>query len=309
MKIKERLSKLFKVPMYLALKAGKLAKAFKIFKLFKFGKLFFTFGTMALSILVYALHGGWAFATGLVLLLFCHEMGHVWAMHRQGMKISLPVFIPMLGAIIFAKDMGDRKQEAAIGFGGPLIGSLCSLVPLAIWWIIPSHPPIWMQISWLGLFINLFNMIPISPMDGGRITQVGGTWFKYLGASILLVITILIKEPSMLLIWLLVLSDMEFNYKARATIAVICFVSMTGLMICGVGHTKQIETMIDVVIGSLFTFVMVCSAAYKKPLQPVDQRPLASSKVCYQWIGAYVLLFLGMIGIMIFEFQYLPKPH
>jgi len=47
----------------------------------KFGKLALTAGTMLLSIGTYAILWGWRFATGFVLLLFAHEMGHVW---RQG---------------------------------------------------------------------------------------------------------------------------------------------------------------------------------------------------------------------------------
>jgi Zn-dependent protease len=97
-------------------------------------KIFTTSASMLVSIAAYALIWGWQFAVGLVLLLLVHEMGHVIQLRREGIDASAPMFIPFLGAVIAARSLGDNAAaEARVGLAGPILGTLGTLVPLAIW--------------------------------------------------------------------------------------------------------------------------------------------------------------------------------
>src|ERR1700752_3377749 len=97
-------------------------------------KLVTSFGSAFVSIAAYTLIWGFPFAVGFVALLFLHELGHVIQLRREGVKPSAPMFIPFLGAVIAAKSMGrDAAAEARVGLAGPVLGSIATLVPLAIW--------------------------------------------------------------------------------------------------------------------------------------------------------------------------------
>jgi Zn-dependent protease len=131
-------------------------------------KLFSTSASMLVSIVAYQLIFGLAFSVGFVLLLLLHELGHVFQLRREGIKASAPMFIPFLGAVISAKSMGDDAgAEARVGLAGPILGSIATLVPLGIWLATGSH--FWQALAFIGFFINLFNLLPILPLDGGRI--------------------------------------------------------------------------------------------------------------------------------------------
>ena len=222
----------------LLMKLAKLVKVFKALKFLKFAKPLLTFGTMGISTLVYSFYLGPWFAIGLVLMLFIHEMGHVWAMQVKGMPTPAPVFIPMLGAVIFAPPFKSREEEAFVGYGGPLVGSIAGLAMFGVWAIIPGRPEILLLISFIALYLNLFNLLPIRPLDGGRITQVTGSWFKHVGVGILLLFTAYTMQPMILLIWILVLSDFTMHPKLKAGIGLACEALMVALMAAGYTVTK-----------------------------------------------------------------------
>ena len=131
-------------------------------------KLFTTSASMLVSIVAYQLIFGWLFSVGFVLLLLLHELGHVFQLRREGVKASAPMFIPFLGAVISAKSMGDdAAAEARVGLAGPILGSIVTLVPLGIW--LATGSPVWQALAFIGFFLNLINLLPILPLDGGRI--------------------------------------------------------------------------------------------------------------------------------------------
>ena len=144
-----------------------LAKAKALIFLLPKLKLLATFGSMLVSIAAYGLFFGLPFALGFVLLLLLHEIGHVIQLRREGIKASAPMFIPFLGAVISAKSMGkDAAAEARVGLAGPVLGTLASLVPLAIWLLTGSD--FWRALAYIGFVLNLFNLLPVVPLDGGR---------------------------------------------------------------------------------------------------------------------------------------------
>src|SRR5919108_5686774 len=97
-------------------------------------KLLSTSATMLVSVAAYSVIWGWKFAVGFVLLIFVHEMGHVLQLRREGVKASAPMFIPFMGAVIWAKSLGDSAlAEARVGLAGPILGSVgaLALIPIA----------------------------------------------------------------------------------------------------------------------------------------------------------------------------------
>ncbi|MFO1273042.1 MAG: site-2 protease family protein [Rubrivivax sp.] len=150
----------------------------------KLGKLFASGGTMLLSLVAYAFVFGWKYAAGFILLLFVHEMGHYVAARQRGLAVGLPTFIPFLGAWIELKDLPhDAETEAYVGLGGPLVGTLGAL---AAWLLARSYEAPWLlAVSYAGFFLNLFNLIPLSPLDGGRITAVLSPRIWLLGVPVL----------------------------------------------------------------------------------------------------------------------------
>jgi Zn-dependent protease len=126
-----------------------------------------------ISVAVYASLFGWAFAVGLVALLFIHEMGHAVVMKLKGIPVGGMIFLPMLGAAVFMRRMpSNARDEAEVGIAGPVAGALASLVCLVIahsLWASSGLPGIWAPLAYFGCFLNLFNLIPIVPFDGGRV--------------------------------------------------------------------------------------------------------------------------------------------
>jgi Zn-dependent protease len=179
-------------------------------------KLFSTSASMLVSIAAYQLIFGWLFSIGFVLLLLLHELGHVFQLRREGVKASAPMFIPFLGAVISAKSMGDDAgAEARVGLAGPVLGSIATLVPLGIWLATGSH--FWQALAFVGFFLNLFNLLPILPLDGGRAMAALSPWIWLVGLAGLVAMAFFFPSPIVLLI--LVLGGLESwrRWKLRKT--------------------------------------------------------------------------------------------
>ena len=143
-------------------------------------KVLSTSATMLVSIAAYSLIWGWSFALGFVLLLLVHEMGHVIQLRREGIEASAPMFIPFMGAVVAAKSMGDDAgAEARVGLAGPVLGTLGCLVPLGIW--LATGEEFWQALAFVGFFLNLFNLLPVLPLDGGRAMAALSPWVWTVG--------------------------------------------------------------------------------------------------------------------------------
>ncbi|HEV3164988.1 MAG TPA: site-2 protease family protein [Isosphaeraceae bacterium] len=126
-----------------------------------------TFYSMLLSFWVYWVAFGWWFALGLVVSIYIHEMGHVFALRHYGIKASAPMFIPGLGAFVRLKQSPlDPRQDARVGLAGPIWGLGAALAAGAVW--LAAGTQAWGAIARVGALINLFNLIPFPPLDGSR---------------------------------------------------------------------------------------------------------------------------------------------
>ena len=179
-------------------------------------KLLSTSATMLVSIAAYALLWGFPFALGFVLLLLLHEMGHVIQLRREGVEASAPMFIPFLGAVISAKSMGDdAAAEARVGLAGPILGTIATLVPLAIW--LATGEEFWQALAFVGFFLNLFNLLPVLPLDGGRAMAALSPWAWWLGYAGLVGLTFAFPNPITFLILLFGGMESWRRFKARNT--------------------------------------------------------------------------------------------
>jgi Zn-dependent protease len=169
----------------------------------KLGKLLTTGGTMLLSVLAYAFIFGWRYAVGFVGLIFIHEMGHYWAARHRGLAVGAPTFLPFVGAWVELKDLPhDAETEAFVGLGGPLLGTVAAMVCYFVARNFDS--PLWLALAYAGFFLNLFNLIPLSPFDGGRITAVLSPRIWFLGVPIL--VALFFYRPSAMLVLIAILA-------------------------------------------------------------------------------------------------------
>jgi Zn-dependent protease len=179
-------------------------------------KLLTTAGTALVSVAAYSLWFGWTFAVGFVLLLFVHEMGHVIQLRREGIKASAPMFVPFLGAAIFSKSLGDNAlAEARVGLAGPVLGSLGAAACLAI--AEASGSDLFRALAYIGFFINLINLIPVVPFDGGRAMAAMAPWMWFLGLGALVAMLLTVGNPFLLLFVVLGALETHRRWKARKT--------------------------------------------------------------------------------------------
>lgn len=114
------------------------------------------------------LHFSWTLALGLLGIVLIHELGHAFVMRLHGLRAGAPVFIPFVGAMIALRDQPrDAMVEAEVGYGGPMAGAIASTLAFVASWVTGDTD--WLLAAAGGFLLNLFNMIPVIPLDGGRI--------------------------------------------------------------------------------------------------------------------------------------------
>jgi Zn-dependent protease len=178
-----------------------LAKIKSILLLLPKAKVLVTAGSMAVSIAAYTTIWGFWFAMGFVVLLLVHEMGHVIQLRREGLPASAPMFIPFLGAVVAAKSLGrNALAEARVGLAGPILGTLGSAACLVIWQI--TGHDYWRALGYTGFFLNLFNLLPVVPLDGGRAMAAMAPWMWFVGFGALVALELMYPNPILLIILL-----------------------------------------------------------------------------------------------------------
>jgi len=177
--------------------------------LLKAGKILTTSGSMLISIWLYALAFGWPFGVGIVVSIFIHEMGHVFVAWRQGVPVSAPIFIPFMGALIIQKRSAKTAwAEALIGIGGPLGGTIGALLFYGVYVATGNH--FFLGLAYFGFLINLFNLLPVFPLDGGWIVASISPylWLAGLVALVALFAMGLVRNPFVIILVLMSLPTM-----------------------------------------------------------------------------------------------------
>ena len=127
---------------------------------------------VSLSLWLYVALFGWQFAVVIILLLLAHEFGHYFAFRAYGLPAKLPMLIPLFGAVTYGAVPQELEHDAYIALAGPLTG--LALAAACYGAGVVTHDRFWFAVADTSAFLNLFNMIPIPPFDGGRI--VGAIW-------------------------------------------------------------------------------------------------------------------------------------
>jgi len=159
-------------------------------------------GSMLLMVAVYTGLWGWQYAVGFVVLMLVHECGHLLVAKAFGIPVGAPVFIPFMGASIALKEAPkDAWIESCVAIGGPILGSAgaaaCHGAGLAL------GQPLLVALAWTGYWLNLFNLVPIGPLDGGRIATALSPWLWIPGLAIMGWLAWM--SPYSFMIWLILL--------------------------------------------------------------------------------------------------------
>jgi Zn-dependent protease len=156
--------------------------------LLKLGKLGPTLISMILTVGLMGLRFGWAYGVGIVALIAVHETGHLLFARYEGIRTGMPIFLGPFGAVIGLKQpLKDARQEAVIAIGGPVVGTLGAI--LALIWSQGAADGSYahgllLSLAYFGFFVNLFNLIPFSPLDGGRVAGALSPWANVVGVVI-----------------------------------------------------------------------------------------------------------------------------
>jgi len=180
-------------------------------------KALFSILSMLVTVWVYSQIFGLPFAVGFVALLLVHEMGHYVAARQRGLNVGLPAFIPFVGAWINLRETPhDAETEAYVAFAGPFIGTLGAFA--CYFYGRNTGQELYIALAYTGFILNLFNLIPVSPLDGGRITQVLSPRIWLIGLPMLVALYIYSPSPMLLMIGILALPNLRaaWNYDANA---------------------------------------------------------------------------------------------
>ncbi|HEY7973904.1 MAG TPA: site-2 protease family protein [Ktedonobacterales bacterium] len=148
------------------------------------GKVALPFLSAVASLATYAWLFGWQFGLGILVLLFAHEMGHYVIIRAKGIPASWPVFIPLLGAYVAMRRMPSNvRDEAEIAIAGPFAGAMASA--LCLWLYHVTGITVLLPLSYFSFLINLLNLVPVSPLDGGRIVGAISRWIWPIGLALM----------------------------------------------------------------------------------------------------------------------------
>jgi Zn-dependent protease len=188
-----------------------------LFSGLKWGKLAASGGSMLLSLAIYATIWGWRYAAGFIALLFAHEIGHYVAARQCGLKVGAPAFIPFMVAWIALEDQPiNVETEAYVAIAGPIVGTIAALAVYL--WARSEDSGLLLAIAYSGLFLNLFNLLPISPLDGGRVTAVLGPRIWFLGVPLLLALMLYRPSPMLVIVVILAVPQLmkAWRYDPKA---------------------------------------------------------------------------------------------
>ncbi len=205
----------------LALLAAKFKGLLLVLLNFKYVLYASKFGLSAVSFLVsiwfYTLFFGLKFAIVFVLLIAIHEFGHVIFVRGFGLSAPFVFFLPGFGAFTTWRDAPQSVyQESIIAFGGPLLGTLGGLICYAYGFL--TNEPFWYACANTAFFLNLFNMIPLSFFDGGRMTAAISPNFWLFGFVLVIALAVAFHWWSPILLLVVLLSVPRVIQAWRGTL-------------------------------------------------------------------------------------------
>lgn len=158
--------------------------------------------SMLLALAAYTLVFPLYFAVGLTAMILIHEVGHIVAAKQRGIPVSAPLFIPFVGAFIaMRRNPRDAATEAYVALGGPMLGTVGAMFAYALGIFLKD--PTFIVTANIGFYLNLINLLPLHPLDGGRIATAISRWLWLAGLIIGLIFTVYYRNILFFLFWLL----------------------------------------------------------------------------------------------------------
>jgi Zn-dependent protease len=190
-------------------------------------KFFTVVFSMLASLGAYAWLYGWKFALGFVLLILVHEMGHVVVLRARGIQAGLPVFLPFLGAFVSMRSAPRTAYDEALsGIAGPVFGTAAAFATLGLAGVYDSE--LLRVLAYTGFFLNLFNLLPVIPLDGGRTAAALSP--KLWLAGLLALLAYAVWRPSPVIPIILVLGGVELyrRWKHKDTESARAYYALSG---------------------------------------------------------------------------------
>jgi Zn-dependent protease len=264
---------------------------------------------MAISSLAYGFYfGSFYFGIGLVMLILIHEAGHMWACRREGVPHSLPYFIPFLGAMIMTKIPKSAHSEAVIAFGGPLIGSIGAVACIGVAFMFPAGSNasiIFHLLGSTGLMLNLFNLIPIRPFDGGRILATLPSAVQYIGFCVVWALAYITQDAIFVFMLMLTLDEIPIRAVVRRSLLAL-MLAVFSIMLAMSGSI--LWQVCAVILGVLA--LLVCRYAFHArdiPLESSDfEHDQSSLRVKILWSCAYTSLSVTLFALIVWQMNHLP---
>jgi Zn-dependent protease len=214
-----------------------------------------TSASMLVSVAGYAVFWGWRFALGFVALLLVHELGHVLEARRQGLATGGVYFVPFLGAVMLMKQQSkDAGKAAWLGLAGPILGSAAAAATWAAG--VATGSGLLVALAFTGFLLNLFNLIPVMPLDGGWATAVFHPLFWAFGLAGVVMLFAVFPNPILLIVAAFGAWELWRRWKRRggertayhdvsprqrAAIAVV-YLGLAGLLALGIGASHRERT-------------------------------------------------------------------
>jgi|SRR5688572_4417679 len=110
----------------------------------------------------------WTLVLILTAVVLVHELGHFTAMKIYKYQELGIFFIPLLGAYVSGKKQEvSQKQSAIILLAGPVPGIFLGIILHIL--SIRLESDLLEQIAWISIFLNVLNLLPVYPLDGGQL--------------------------------------------------------------------------------------------------------------------------------------------
>lgn len=264
--------------------------------------------TFLLSILVYSLFFGMPFSILFVLMIAVHESGHYVAFLIKRIPCSFPYFIPFLGAVIYPGKIERAEDEAFIGYAGPLIGGVGATVLYGVWLATHQAHTILLLVSFFAVIMNLFNLIPIRPLDGGSVVKAIGGWVRYIGLGILLICIVFTKSPIMLFVLIAALGEINMQPVLRFWIGISCQILMSIGVLLFLKMTPF--TVLTLTIVMIFSALMNLRYWYvaRNQMEIIEEKqPAVSWETRVLWTTLYISLIAGLTYLASIQFPLLQE--
>ncbi len=187
----------------------------KLLSLAKLGWLVSKTWTIMLSFALYCSIWGWRFAAALIVLLYIHELGHFIFMWIKGLKPSAPVFIPFLGAYVAMNELPqDKMTHALVAYAGPFVGGLGALLFLFIGQA--TNNQFLIAGALYGFMLNLLQLMPTKPFDGGFIVEGVSKWTLVPGVLLAFGAAYLLQSVFMLVLAVIGLFRMFHAFRGNS---------------------------------------------------------------------------------------------